>query len=131
MRPLSVFFVIGATALAPAAEAQEPGIRLGPLLDVPADYQALKPLPTDWPRPSEALNVYRMRFNMGATGPINLRRSTPMNLRQSIETLRGLSPVVRPDRRVPPAAAPAADEAVTPPQPDQAAPGAADSRRPP
>lgn len=133
MRPLNVFFVIGATALAPAAEAQEPGSRLGPLLDVPADYQALKPLPTDWPRPSDALNFYRTRYNMGATGPVNLRRSTPMNPRQSIEVLRGLSPstIVVPDRRVPPAAAPAPGEAAEPPQPDQATPGAPDSSRRP
>ena len=121
MRPLSVFLVLGATALAPAADAQEPGIRLGPLLDVPADYRALKPLPTDWPTPLNTIVVPSTPYRMGATGPVNLR--------QSIETLRGLSPVVRPDRRLPPAAAPAADEAVTPPQPDQVTPGAADSPR--
>lgn len=114
MRLLNAFFVIGMTALAPAAEAQVPEFPPRPLLDVPADYQALKPLPTDWPRPSEALNFYRTRYNMGATGPINMRRpvSEPRLLR-AIESLRGLTPpsVTSPSDTAPSTNAPPASEA--------------------
>ena len=120
MRPLNVFFAIGMTALAAAAQAQES--LCDPCLDVPADYQALKPLATDWPHPSSPIYVPSTRFNMGATRPVDMRRM--LELRQwldrlpSIASLPGLTPaVVLPDRSVPPTAEPAAVEVTTSPEP--------------
>jgi hypothetical protein len=96
MRLLKAFVIIGATAIAPAGLAQESyPIRL---LDVPADYQALKPLPTDWPRPSNTITFPSTRYTMGVTGPVNMRRPVEPR-RLSIETLRGLTP---PQSRQPP-----------------------------
>lgn len=102
MRLLNAFFVIGMTALAPAAEAQVPEFPPRPLLDVPADYQALKPLATDWPRPSNLIYFLSTRYNMGATGPINLRQSVEPRRLRAIESLRGLTPSPSPSSATPP-----------------------------
>ena len=81
--------------LAPAIHAQESLCE--PCLDVPADYQALKPLPTDWPVPGNRNYFRGAPFSMGATGPINMRQTMDMRqmgeLRRAIRLLQRRTPV--------------------------------------
>ena len=113
MRRLEVLVVVGVISVATAALAQESfSIRL---LDVPADYQALRPLPTDWPPPVNTFWNRNTRYSLGPTRSNFSPGSEVMRLRGlrdvqlRYENLRN---------RVPPGATPptgAAPPAGTPP----------------
>jgi hypothetical protein len=111
MRLMNALSVIGLAASAPAVLAQEP---LRPYLDVPADYQPLRPLPTDWPRPSNRSYVPATRYTMGETGPNGLRVNALRRAERRLLELRemelrrmGIVPDVTGDAgRVTPADAP-------------------------
>jgi hypothetical protein len=111
----NAILILGLTALASAAPAQE-SLCNPCRLDVPADYQLLKPLPTEWPRPENAFNAPSTRYNLGAGGPIYGGQSMdPRRLRdlqrslaayqQSIDAyLRSRCGTVMTGRTVPPCA---------------------------
>lgn len=95
--PPGLLYLIGVSnlmVLAPAIDAQES--ICDPCLDVPADYQALKPLPTDWPIPANRNYFRGTRFSMGATGPVNRRQTVDLHrlgeLRRTIRALQSLTP---------------------------------------
>jgi hypothetical protein len=106
MRLLTALSVISLAASAPAVLAQEP---LRPYLDVPADYQPLRPLPTDWPRPSNRNYVPATRYTMGETGPNGMRMNALRRAERRLLELRqtGIVPgVIEDAERVTPAGAP-------------------------